>query len=145
MSILKAILLISIFINMGRVNAQNMESHTWKNRVLLLLTQDINNTDYKNQIKELQACNNGLLDRKLIVYQITKTGYKIGLSAASKLQKSTQSYKEYKKGNVPFQVVLIGLDGGAKLREPGFVSCEALFRVIDVMPMRRSELNAREQ
>ena len=143
MSILKAILLISIFINMGRVNAQNMESHTWKNRVLLLLTQDINNTDYKNQIKELQACNNGLLDRKLIVYQITKTGYMIGLSDTSKWQKSSQVYKEYQKANAPIQVILIGLDGGIKLRETDFISCEALFRVIDVMPMRKSELNAR--
>ncbi len=145
MSILKAILLISIFIKMGHVNAQNMESHTWKNRVLLLLTEDINNADYKNQIKELQACKNGLVDRKLIVYQITKTGYKIGLSATSKWHKSTQVYKEYQKTNIPFQVVLIGLDGGTKLREPDFISCEALFRVIDVMPMRKSELNAREK
>ena len=65
---------------MGRVNAQNMESHTWKNRVLLVITHDLNNTDYKNQIKELQACNNGLLDRKLIVYQITKFNKSYALS-----------------------------------------------------------------
>ena len=143
MSFLKAILLISIFINMGNVNAQNMESHTWKNRVLLVITHDLNNTDYKNQIKELQACKSGLLDRKLIIYQITKTAYMIGLSETSKWQKSSQVYKEYQKANAPFQVILIGLDGGIKLRETDFISCEALFRVIDVMPMRKSELNAR--
>ena len=39
-----------------------------------------------------------------------------------------------------FEVVLIGLDGGIKLRQTKLVSLDKLFTLIDGMPMRRNEL-----
>ncbi|OHX63799.1 hypothetical protein NH26_24710 [Flammeovirga pacifica] len=39
-----------------------------------------------------------------------------------------------------FEVVLIGLDGGVKLRQSTILSKKALYDKIDSMPMRRAEL-----
>ena len=125
---------------MNLIYSQNIEAHTWKNRVLLVFTDDLNNPLYKNQIIELQGHENELKARKLIVYQIQKSAYKLGLSKKNDWQKSTLKQEAYKKSEAAFEILLIGLDGGIKLRETNLITCEALFSVIDVMPMRKSEM-----
>ena len=51
---------------------------------------------------------------------------------------------EYLTGADEFAVVLIGRDGGEKLRRASPISAEELFATIDEMPMRRRELRDRE-
>lgn len=53
---------------------------------------------------------------------------------------SNELYSEYKTRNNSFEVLLIGLDGGVKLRQAEVLSNEKLFGRIDQMPMRRREL-----
>lgn len=142
MSCLKIILFILFFLNMNPVNSQNIASHKWDNRILIVFTDDLNNAIYNKQIEEFQNHEDGLEARKLLVYQIIKDNYKIGLAETADWKKSTQDYyKTYKKTNAAFELLLVGLDGGTKLRETDFISCEGLFSIIDVMPMRQSELN----
>lgn len=141
MSVLKVILFTLFIINMQPFHAQNIDSYQWKNRILLVLTDDIDNSIFKNQIEELKRYEDGLKERKLIVYQIHNKAYKLGLAENSNWQQSTQKYKTQKKTKSAFEVLLIGLDGGVKLRKTDLISCEALFRIIDVMPMRKNELN----
>jgi hypothetical protein len=43
-----------------------------------------------------------------------------------------------------FKVVLIGLDGGIKLQKNGQLTPEELFGTIDSMPMRRAEMNKKQ-
>ncbi|WP_372756841.1 DUF4174 domain-containing protein [Mariniflexile sp.] len=141
MCYLKTLLFFLFFFNINTIIAQDMDAHKWKNRVLLVLSDDDNNLIFKNQINEFKAHEKELKDRKLIVYQISKEGYAIGLNQVSNWQKTTKTYKIYKKDKKSsFEIILIGLDGGEKLRQSDFITSEALFRVIDVMPMRRSEL-----
>lgn len=140
MNSLKKKLCILLFLIMNIVNSQNLDAYKWKNRVLLVLANDIDDTIYKKQIQELKAHESGLTDRKLLVFQVLNNGYKTGFLESFTWKKSTQLYKTYKKDNASFEIVLIGLDGDIKLRKTDFLSCEALFGVIDVMPMRQSEL-----
>lgn len=42
--------------------------------------------------------------------------------------------------NTPFSVTLIGLDGGIKLETTEILKRKELYRIIDSMPMRRSEI-----
>lgn len=44
-----------------------------------------------------------------------------------------------------FEVVLVGKDGRDKLRQSEPLSLEALYRLIDAMPMRRAEQGRRAQ
>lgn len=44
-----------------------------------------------------------------------------------------------------FAVILIGKDGGEKLRRLEHVPIETIFALIDTMPMRRREMQDREQ
>ena len=46
-------------------------------------------------------------------------------------------------GNEPFQAVLVGKDGGAKLRAAKPISALELMATIDAMPMRQEEMRRR--
>ncbi|SEJ85577.1 protein of unknown function [Dyadobacter sp. SG02] len=57
---------------------------------------------------------------------------------------SESSIPEWKKWNIdtasPFTFILVGRDGGEKLRSSDVVSAEKLFGLIDAMPMRKNEV-----
>lgn len=142
MTFLKIIVLLFFASQTSLCMSQEIESNTWENRVLLIITQDNHNTTFSNQIKELQANENGLSERKVKIYQVKKELFKLGLKN-SLWQKPSNLYKKFNKENVNFKVVLIGLDGGVKLSKTNFVSCKKLFSFIDIMPMRREEIKTK--
>lgn len=123
------------------LKAQNLTSHKWENRILILLTDNTNTIIYKNQISDLERCTKGLEERKLIIYQVKKDSYKIGLQNTDNWIKSDILFKNYKKTDAPFEIILIGLDGGIKLKQNTTLTCKRVFDTIDIMPMRRSEIN----
>ena len=124
----------------GKMKAQDLSKHQWKNRVILLLTDDLNNLTFKNQLAELKKDIDGMTDRKLIVYKVTPKKYSLGLEGES-LWTSSEIYAETKRSKAPFEIFLIGLDGGVKLHQTELLSIEKLFGIIDGMPMRRTEIN----
>ena len=143
MKILKILFFAISIINVYESMSQNIASYQWENRVLLILTEDIHATTFQNQIKELQTHKTGLIERKLIIYQIKKHTYTLGLKG-DKWQSSSKLYKTYKSTHTPFEIKLIGLDGGVKLRQIDLLTCEKLFKTIDVMPMRKAELQRKK-
>lgn len=49
-------------------------------------------------------------------------------------------YNYYNIDANDFSVILLGKDGGEKLRKKSFVSAAELFSLIDAMPMRQQEI-----
>ena len=117
-----------------------MADYTWENRLLIILTDDINGLDYRNQLKELEKHNSGIMERKLLVFSASPKEYKKGISSDSEWEQSGKLYKKYKKFDSPLEVILIGLDGGVKARKREVFNTKSLFALIDGMPMRRSEM-----
>lgn len=126
-------------------NAQNLSSHQWNDRLVIILVQDQSNQILKNQISELKKSVDGLEDRQIIVYQSQPGKYQKGLGNGNKWEASGEIYKRLKETDSEFEIVLIGLDGGIKLRKRELLKCEELFGVIDQMPMRRSEMNGKKR
>ena len=79
-------------------------------------------------------------ERKLIVYQLTPEKYKTGMSENPDWQFSGELFKKYKSAKTNFEIILIGLDGGIKLRQQELLTTRDLFAIIDGMPMRRAEM-----
>ncbi len=130
---------------MTTLNAQDLSVHRWENRLLILLTEDTEDINYKKQLEELSNCREGITDRKLIVYQSTKDEFRKGLETVGEWKNSPDIYKKY-KGNKPgFQILLIGLDGGVKIDQSEMISCEKLFGTIDSMPMRKAEMRKNKE
>lgn len=120
------------------VVGQNLAKYQWENRILLVFADDKNDGEMLKQMAILSKEKSGLAERKLKIYQFAKDKYTTGFSAAWKL--STINKRKYFKKNDDFKVILIGLDGGVKLKQTEILSTEKLFTIIDGMPMRRTEI-----
>jgi len=122
------------------VNAQNLSTHQWKNRLILILVNDTPPPELQGQLTEFRTHSVGIKERKLEIYQIQPNQFQRGLNTDNEWINSDELYKKYKSGDTPFEVILIGLDGGIKLTQNDILTCEKLFAIIDAMPMRRREL-----
>lgn len=125
--------------------SQDLDKHHWKDRVLLILTKNLESKVYKKQVEILKSSNEGIQERKLIVYIKTEKRFQIGIDSDSWFFTSKKSYLESKKTSKDFEIVLIGLDGGVKLRQTEILTKEKLFTIIDGMLMRKQELRNKKQ
>lgn len=136
------IIIFSIFSFLFQLNmmAQSIASHLWQDRVILLFAPDFQNKNLQKQLINFEKDQAGLDDRKLVIYQITPDAIKKnGVNFLPK--KSTPNiFKKYKANETEFTFVLIGLDGGTKMKKSKVVTLEKLFGKIDQMPMRQSEI-----
>jgi hypothetical protein len=121
------------------VKAQDFSAHKWEHRLVLILTDDTDNEKYNNQVEEMKNQMDGAKERRIVVYHITPEKLKVGLSDGG-WQKLETEYARYKKTSSQPEIILIGLDGGVKLRAEEFLSNQKLFDTIDAMPMRMQEM-----
>lgn len=124
---------------MPKAHAQILSTHQWENRLVLILTKDKDNEDYRQQLQELREHEEGVRERKLKVYHVTPMEFRLGLKEPTPWQPS-DIYDAYKKEGSDFQVILIGLDGTVKLDQQKVLSADKLFETIDAMPMRQAEM-----
>ncbi len=140
----KLLLFITAFSMCLNSQSQDLSSHQWKDRLILILVDDASNATYQKQIEELHSDEQGLQDRKLLIYTVLPDKFKRSDIPNQGWTESGELYSEYKKSRQPFEIVLIGLDGGVKLQLAEFLSNKKLFGRIDQMPMRRRELQDNE-
>ena len=80
----------------------------------------------------------------MVIYNIIENEFQITNHLTSTTDKTWQPidevFKNRHKSNKEFEVKLIGLDGGIKLTKNEIIYIEELYRIIDSMPMRMSEI-----
>ncbi len=130
------LLLLSVMVKC--LQAQDLDAHRWKDRVLLLMTNDLQNPEYLRQVSHLQKDPRALEERRLVVYTVLKDRYAHGLPPGAWSKRVSQNPHGLKKTG--FYVELIGLDGGTKLKKQASIPATELWSLIDGMPMRRAEL-----
>lgn len=138
MQYLNNIWLLAVVLISTTTMAQNPDSFTWENRILLLRDWDHNSRDLREQLKVLQDHPEKLRDRDVVIFIVTDDAVLDTLKRKTTL-KSRQMIEAY--GLRDFQgLILIGKDGGIKLKERFVVDPKAIFTLIDSMPMRRAEM-----
>jgi hypothetical protein len=117
--------------------SNNLSDFVWKNRLLIY--------EGKNDCSDWLSADNqkNLIDRKLLFFHFSEgrlvhTNYTGAVNAHDFLNqlKRANSQKE--------NWVLIGLDGGMKHTGDSLPSLSEIFRLIDAMPMRQSEIQGRK-
>ena len=101
-------------------------AYLWENRPVVVFADSPNDPNFIEQMELLDAEKAALDERDVIVLTDTDP------SAASDLRKELRP-----RG---FVIVLIGKDGGVKLRKASPWNVRELSRVIDKMPMRQQEM-----
>jgi len=138
------LLILTMMITSGGIYAQDLSSHLWKDRIVVIYTIDSTSKEYTRQLSELRNDIEGLVDRKLRLYSVTPTHFKMGWEDNA-WKKRNNSLEEILNTNKEFEVMLLGLDGRVKLRQDHLLSNKKLFATIDSMPMRQSELRNRDK
>ena len=129
------------------MNAQELKTHQWNHRVVIVYTADKSNETFQKQLTILQNTAKGMLDRKLILYTVVDDHFELHYFDEKPTQKGTlnTSLRSVIHEREAFEVLLIGLDGGVKLRQTEIVTIEKLFNTIDAMPMRQREMQNKKQ
>jgi hypothetical protein len=109
-----------------------LSRYRWTTRVLVVLAADPEGPDLAEQRRQIESLKDGAAERELVVVQppagsAEETALRIQLGL----------------GNEPFQAVLVGKDGGAKLRAAKPITALELMATIDAMPMRQNEMRQR--
>lgn len=133
-------LFLLLIFSMNKLQGQSLKTHQWKERLVLLIANDQENKSLQKQLAIFRTDQEGVKERKLFIYQITPGKYKNGITPNTNWEESSTLFKEFRKLNSDFEIILIGLDGGIKLRQEETISNKELFALIDGMPMRRAEI-----
>ena len=108
-----------------------LDSFQWTHRPVVIFADSPNDPRFQEQIDKLREDPAALLDRDVVV-----------LIDSDPARKSPLRKKLRPRG---FMMVLIGKDGGVKLRKPLPWSVREISRTIDKMPMRLREVEERRE
>jgi len=120
--------------------AQKLKDYKWKNRLVLVIGNNTNNTTYTQQLEVLENDNQGLNERRLKLFKVLPNKYQL---EEELWVEGSLIFEKYNANKDPFRIILIGLDGGIKLSQSTVISKKDLFDLIDSMPMRSSELRSK--
>lgn len=147
------LLLLSACINSEQVQSQNpsamsdfkLSHYRWENRLLLIFAPNTQNADYQQQIEQLNKTPEELIDRNLLIFHFLNEGESFGAKQKINAQSRKSVQEKYKINPQAFTLLLIGKDGGVKLRKNQFTKPIDIFALIDTMPMRQSEMRRKKK
>ncbi|MEM7620695.1 MAG: DUF4174 domain-containing protein [Pseudomonadota bacterium] len=117
-----------------------MENYLWEKRVLIIFSPSTERSNLKAQNRMLSAVKSGLRERDMVVWRLID-GKSVTVNGRQKPHLPTRIfYKHFKVSPEKFVVILLGKDGGEKLRKARRVTADELFALIDAMPMRQQEM-----
>lgn len=121
-----------------------IKKHLWEQRVLIVSASSPTNVGYKRQNQLLEKGKKGMKERDLVIYRLYADHWEGPKQEILTHEQAQSIYADYEIAQGTFSVLLIGKDGGVKMRENDIVSTRELFQLIDSMPMRKSEMEKTE-
>jgi hypothetical protein len=124
-------------------DAIDLKAYQWKNRLLLVFAPYEEYSPYQILKEQLKRQTEGIIDRDLLVFHVFEKGEsRIGDVLLSREQ-ALSLRRHFSIASGRFTVILIGKDGGQKLREEVMADLAEIFSIIDSMPMRQQEITER--
>ena len=126
----------------ARAVAAELGDYLWVGRPLLLFAPTDSDPRLVETVRRIEASRCDFVDRDMVLGRIvtqgasTLDGHVVGTNQAQRL------ISKFGISTDSFSVVLIGKDGGEKLRVADVPDLQAIYAVIDGMPMRARETSA---
>lgn len=121
----------------------DLPSYRWKNRLLIVCAdkpETLRMAEYRAAWAGREA---GVAERDMVVFHLYASGPGQVAGEALCPEAAAGLRRELKVPPEGFQMLLIGKDGGVKLRSGKPVPPAEVFSLIDGMPMRREEMRRR--
>ncbi|WP_115461981.1 DUF4174 domain-containing protein [Winogradskyella aurantiaca] len=137
---IKNLLIVLIVIIPSLNIAQKLSGYQWHNR-LLVISNPLNNLEKETeQLELLGSLDQDFKERKILVLKLTNHNYTVLNSNVTTNTSDPIGIEGLTLSEKEFSILLIGLDGGIKLRQNQSIKRDELFAIIDGMPIRQSEL-----
>ncbi|MGM0580857.1 MAG: DUF4174 domain-containing protein [Bacteroidota bacterium] len=119
----------------------SLDDFHWKNRLLIIYADDQKSSQLEEQLAKISQNDEGYNERDLKVIILKDQKVEIWNSGENHQLEFSEIIKELNiDEDRNYQNLLIGKDGGVKLRNNPPISNEKLFKTIDAMPMRQREM-----
>jgi hypothetical protein len=118
----------------------DLARYRWKNRLLFVFAPSAEDGRLVRQRAALDEQRKGVVDRHLVRFDVMADnavrngGEDLGEGAAAFLRRTFAVEPE------SYTVILVGKDGGEKMRRTAVVPVAEIFGIIDAMPMRQAEM-----
>lgn len=143
-AILLAILMVSVLsIGSSRnslAKSLNLSQFQWKNRLLFLFAPSRDHPLFKKLHQSLLSQKAEVADRDLIIFEILESGPSRMNTNDLDPQTAHSLRKKFDTPLGEFTVILVGKDGGVKLKRQSQTQLTDIFALIDSMPMRQEEM-----
>ena len=129
-------LTISIFLALAVHNlapAQDLGDFRWQHRIVLLM-DPYGNPECERQLQELQEHTAGMQERDILLFVFNGKALLDEKGNPTPISVQEVPYPTFEG------VILIGKDGGVKMKKNYHLTAEFIFDRIDAMPMRKAEL-----
>ena len=130
-------------INMAQAEKLDLSQYQWDHRLLLLFAPNQSDSQLEKQIKTLRQSACDVNDRDMLVIQFVKGPNALTLNGRILPFDENKIRTAYRTDDNNFTVILIGKDGGEKMRSQEIIAVHDIFDEIDTMPMRQDEMESR--
>jgi hypothetical protein len=125
---------------MAETNQRPLDHLRWQQRVIVVMAEAPDDPALLEQQRRLREAAPDLAVRDVTLITATNETVTIDGNRAAGRPSADQLRHAYARGASGFQVVLIGKDGGVKLRAGEPVPTADVLALIDSMPMRQREM-----
>lgn len=126
----------------ARAVAAELGDYLWVGRPLLVFAPTDSDPRLVETVRRIEATRCDFVDRDMVLGLIVAGGISTLDGQVVDTSQAQRLLSEFGIGAKSFSVVLIGKDGGEKLRVNDVPDLEAIYAVIDGMPMRGREMSA---
>jgi hypothetical protein len=117
----------------------------WKNRLLFLFAPDGNNPLFRDLQSDILAQKAEVEDRDMLIFEVLERGPSRVNAAPIARQMAESIRGRFAIPRNTFALILVGKDGGVKLKRNDQTSLAEVFALIDSMPMRKNEMRRKNQ
>ncbi|MGD2037456.1 MAG: DUF4174 domain-containing protein [Desulfobacterales bacterium] len=117
----------------------------WKNRLLFIFAQDVSHPLFKGLQSQIAAQKAEVEERDLIVFEVPAQGPARMNTNPLDQQEADSIRNHFAVPCNAFSLILVGKDGGIKLKRSDQVDLSEVFGLIDSMPMRQREMRQKSQ
>lgn len=124
----------------AQAQSSDLSVFQWKNRLLFLFAPNRNHPMFDALHTSLAARQSEASDRDLVIFEILESAASSMNSESIDSETARLLREKFDVQRGAFTVILIGKDGGVKLKLRGQVDLREIFDLIDSMPMRQEEM-----
>ncbi len=125
--------------------AMDLSQFQWKHRLLFLFAPDASHPYFVLMQNEIAEQTDAVKERDLLIFEILEQGASRLDSAPLDRQSAVSIRDQFAISPQAYSAILVGKDGGVKLKRDKYVSLASVFGLIDSMPMRQNEMRQRKQ